>query len=92
MKKGTLENRFIVTDFKNEIVVLYKGPLPPVFREGDMTTVGGFLADHKNPTTFIGTSVQANHETSPDRWIGDTSTDRAMSLNMIETDEDFEYT
>ena len=94
MKKGTLENKFIVTDFKSDIAVLYKGPLPPAFREGDMTTIGGFLADHKNPTTFIGTSVAANHEISPDRWVGDTSVDRAMSLNMVAPtdEEDFEYT
>lgn len=57
IKKGTLENKFIVTDFKNEIVVLFKGSLPSTFREGDMATMGGFLADHKNPTLFIGTSV-----------------------------------
>lgn len=57
MKKGTLENKFILTDFKNDLVVLYKGPLPATFREGDMASVGGFLADHKSPTCFIGTSV-----------------------------------
>ena len=36
MKKGTLENRFVLTDFKNDITVLYKGALPATFREGDM--------------------------------------------------------
>jgi cytochrome c-type biogenesis protein CcmE len=62
VKKGTLENKFIMTDFKNDIIVLFKGPLPSTFREGDMASVGGFLADHKNPTNFIATSVAANHE------------------------------
>jgi len=92
MKKGTLENKFILTDFKNDVLVLYKGPLPATFREGDMASIGGFLADHKNPSSFIGTSVQANHEISPDRWLGETNVDRALSMNMIESDEDFEYT
>lgn len=92
MKKGTLENKFVVTDFKNDIVVLYKGILPATFREGDMTAIGGFLADHQSPTNFIGTSVTANHDISPDRWLGETSLDRAISMNMIETDQDFEYT
>ena len=36
MKKGTLENKFTMTDFKNDISVLYKGSLPATFREGDM--------------------------------------------------------
>lgn len=62
VKKGTLENKFIMTDFKNDLVVLFKGPLPPTFREGDMASVGGFLADPKNPSNFIATSVSANHE------------------------------
>jgi cytochrome c-type biogenesis protein CcmE len=57
MKKGTLEHKFIITDFKNDLVVHFKGPLPTTFREGDMASVGGFLADHKSPTCFIGTSV-----------------------------------
>ena len=57
MKKGTLENKFIITDFKNDIIVLFKGPLPPTFREGDMASVGGFLTDPKNPTHFIATNV-----------------------------------
>ena len=92
MKKGTLENKFVVTDFKHDIVVLYKGTLPATFREGDMTAVGGFLADHKNPSLFVGTSVAANHDIAPDRWIGETASDRYLSMNMIETDKDFEYT
>ena len=88
----TLENKFCVTDFKNDVMVVYKGALPATFREGDMAAIGGFLADHKNPSCFVGTSVAANHEISPDRWLGETNMDRAVSMNMIETDEDFEYT
>lgn len=57
-----------------------------------MATIGGFLADVKTPTCFIGTSVQANHEISPDKWIGESNVDRALSLNMVETEEEFEYT
>ena len=62
VKKGTLENKFIMTDFKNDIIIFFKGPLPPTFREGDMAKVGGFLADPNNPSNFVATSVQANHE------------------------------
>ena len=28
MKKGTLENKFCLTDFKNDVIVVYKGSLP----------------------------------------------------------------
>jgi cytochrome c-type biogenesis protein CcmE len=92
MKKGTLENKFVVTDFKNEVTVVYKGPLPATFKEGDMAAIGGFLADHKNPSNFVGTSVQANHDIAPDRWLGETSLDKRVSINMVETAEDFEFT
>lgn len=81
-----------MTDFKNDISILYKGSLPATFREGDMASVGGFLADHKNPTCFVGTNVQANHDIAPDKWLGETNLDRAVSMNMIETSKDFEYT
>ena len=92
MKKGTLENKFCLTDFKNDIMVVYKGNLPAAFREGDMSSVGGFLADHKNPSCFIATSVAANHDIAPDRWLGETAMDRNVSMNMIESDDDFEFT
>lgn len=92
MKKGTLENKFTLTDFKNDVSVVYKGALPATFREGDMASVGGFLADHRNPTCFIGTSVQANHDIAPDKWLGQTNLDKAVSMNMIESKQGFEYT
>lgn len=92
MKKGTQDNKFIVTDFKNDINVMYKGTLPTTFREGDMTYLGGFLADPEDPTLFIGTSVTANHEISVDKYIGESNVDRIASLNMVEPKGDFEYT
>ena len=72
--------------------MVFKGGLPPSFKEGDMATVGGFLADPKNPTNFVATSVQANHDIQPDRCIGETNSDRQMSINMVEPKNDFEYT
>jgi cytochrome c-type biogenesis protein CcmE len=32
IKKGTLENKFIITDFKNDMVVLYKGRAKSIFQ------------------------------------------------------------
>ena len=92
IKKGTLENKFLLTDFKNEIVILYKGAIPPSFKEGEMCTVGGYLADHKVPSIFIGTSVGVNHDIDVDKWVGDAGVDKNMSMNLIETDEDIIYT
>ena len=57
-----------------------------------MAQIGGFLADEKNSTCFIGTNVAANHDIAPDRWLGETNVEKTMSLNLIETEDDFEYT
>ena len=92
MKKGTLEKKFTVTDFKNDILVLYKGMLPQTFREGDMWYLGGFLADPEDPTVFICTSITANHAIAVDKYVGDAAVDRMTSINMIEPTVDFEYT
>jgi len=49
---GSLEVRFVVTDFKHDVPVSYTGVLPDLFREGTgvvahghMTTGGTFVAD-----------------------------------------------
>ena len=92
IKKGTSDNRFVLSDFRSDILVLYKGSLPYYFKEGDMAHIGGFLADPDDPTTFIATSVSGSHEISVDKYIGETNVDRMTSLNMIEPQTDFEYT
>lgn len=91
MKKGTLENKFIITDFKHDITVLYKGALPMSFKEGDMASVGGFIADHKAPNCFIGTNVSANHDIAPDKWLNDTKTDKRISINMVQNHDEDDY-
>ena len=50
--EGTLEVRFVVTDYRNSIPVQYEGLLPDLFREGQgviahgrLTGTGEFIAD-----------------------------------------------
>ena len=54
-------------------------------------SVGGFLADENDPTLFVGTSVQANHDVNQDKWMGENFTDRNVSINMVEPIKDMEY-
>ena len=68
MKKGTLESKFKVTDFKNEIFVVFKGKLPTSFWEGDMVSISGFIADPESPDTFVATFVDSTHEIKEDKW------------------------
>ncbi len=48
IKKGSVKRisdkvSFIVTDYKDEIKIFYKGILPPMFREGQGVVAEGFL-------------------------------------------------
>ena len=91
MKKGTLESTFKVTDFKNDLTIVFKGKLPSAFREGDMAVISGFIADHKSPDTFVATFIDATHEIKEDRWKGERAIDRHKSINLVERAEEFEY-
>ena len=87
IKPGTLEYRFTVTDFKNEIDVLYKGAMPVAFKEGDMAIMGGFLADPKTAKTFVATNVTANHEIGGNRYKGKTNLEKRASMTMVTAKE-----
>jgi cytochrome c-type biogenesis protein CcmE len=53
------EVNFIITDFKNEINVVYAGAVPNLFAEGKGVVVEGFLKD-KN--YFTATKILAKHD------------------------------
>ena len=51
--------KFIITDFKNEINVIYKGAILTLFSEGKGVVAEGFLQD-KN--FFLATKILAKHD------------------------------
>ncbi len=51
--------KFIVTDFKNEIIVTYKGTVPNLFAEGKGVVAEGILQD-KN--FFVARQILAKHD------------------------------
>ena len=51
--------KFIITDFKNEINVIYSGAIPNLFSEGKGVVAEGFLQD-KN--FFSATKILAKHD------------------------------
>ena len=53
------EVNFIITDFKNEINVVYSGVIPNLFAEGKGVVAEGFLKD-KN--YFTATKILAKHD------------------------------
>jgi len=64
VKKNTLnikdqEIRFIITDFKNEVEVSFKGTIPNLFAEGKGVVAEGKLLDKK---FFIAERILAKHD------------------------------
>tara|TARA_B100001093_G_scaffold66179_1_gene56169 strand:- start:190 stop:609 length:420 start_codon:yes stop_codon:yes gene_type:complete len=55
----TEELSFIITDFKNEIIVTYSGVVPNLFAEGKGVVAEGYLKD-KN--FFLATKILAKHD------------------------------
>ena len=53
------EVKFIITDFKNEINVIYSGAIPNLFEEGKGVVAEGYLKD-KN--FFLATKILAKHD------------------------------
>ena len=51
--------RFIITDFKNEILVIYSGAVPNLFLEGKGVIAEGKLKDKKY---FIAEKILAKHD------------------------------
>jgi cytochrome c-type biogenesis protein CcmE len=55
---GSMEVRFIVTDFAERVPVSYTGVLPDLFREGQGVVANGRLANG----TFVAEEVLAKHD------------------------------
>ena len=53
------EVKFIITDFKNEINVIYSGAIPNLFEEGKGVVAEGFLKDRN---FFSATKILAKHD------------------------------
>ena len=64
VKKGSILSstekiNFVITDFKNEINVSYKGAVPNLFAEGKGVVAEGFLKDRNY---FSATKILAKHD------------------------------
>ncbi len=56
---GSLEVRFVVTDFKHDVPVSYTGVLPDLFREGTGVVAHGRI---QSDGTFVADEVLAKHD------------------------------
>ena len=59
IKTSENEIKFIITDYKNEIIVSYKGTVPALFAEGKGVVAEGSLQDKK---FFLAKRILAKHD------------------------------
>jgi len=59
LDKSQKSIKFIITDLKNEIIVVYNGPVPNLFSEGKGVIAEGKLKDKKY---FIANKILAKHD------------------------------
>ena len=59
IKTSENEIKFIITDYKNEIIVSYKGTVPALFSEGKGVVAEGSLQDKKY---FLAKRILAKHD------------------------------
>jgi cytochrome c-type biogenesis protein CcmE len=58
-ESGSMEARFIVTDFQKDVTVSYSGVLPDLFREGQGVIARGKLG---SDGVFVAQEVLAKHD------------------------------
>ena len=59
VKTDNNEIKFIVTDYKKEIIVIYQGTVPALFAEGKGVVAEGYLKDRNY---FLATKILAKHD------------------------------
>ena len=59
IKTNENEIKFIITDYKNEIIVSYEGTVPALFAEGKGVVAEGYLKDRN---FFLATKILAKHD------------------------------
>jgi cytochrome c-type biogenesis protein CcmE len=53
VKRGTLETKFTITDFENDIEVFYRGATKFEFKEGETIILSAFLPDINNKKKVV---------------------------------------
>ena len=71
---------FTITNFKNEIDVIYRGELVSEFRESDNIILTGYLPNEEDRTKFIAYSYYTNHSMEVENWQGSTGAMRNKDL------------
>jgi len=68
MKRGSLDAKFILTDFKNQVEVVYNGVNKFEFKEGETIVITGYTPDVKKKNHIICVDYMTKHGMEVDSW------------------------
>ena len=73
--------RFTLTNFKNEISVIFKGIASIELKEGDNVIITGYLPNNDEKCRVVATSYNTNHSMEVENW--DNTISKQRSHNSI---------
>ncbi|CAD8054443.1 unnamed protein product [Paramecium primaurelia] len=68
IKRGTLDVKFILTNFDDDITVIYRGETKYEFKEGETIVLTAYTPDLKNKKRIIGLDYQTKHSMDGYMW------------------------
>ncbi|KAL4473241.1 hypothetical protein ABPG73_012931 [Tetrahymena malaccensis] len=68
MQRGSLETRFVITDFKEEIEVFYKGITKFEFKEGETIVLTAYCPDLKERKKVVAIDYLTKHSMEVQDW------------------------
>ena len=73
---GSNSYRFVLTNFKNEISVIFKGLASIELKEGDNVIVTGYVPDEEDRGRIVATKYSTNHSMEKENWDNTISKQR----------------
>ena len=87
MKPGTfrLDARsnnyyFTITNFKQEVDVVFRAAVGAMFKEGDNVVLTAYLPNRDNQHKIIATNVMPNHSMETENWKGNNLAPRNNNI------------
>ncbi len=96
--KGSDELSFIITDYEHEMVVYFKGVIPPNFLEGNTVIATGSITDRKKPEILMCNKIATEHAYNSDTWLnrqltaGDKNRQEIIDEMMKKQNKESKYT
>eukprot|EP01017_Pseudomicrothorax_dubius_P032931 TRINITY_DN435_c0_g2_i2.p1 TRINITY_DN435_c0_g2~~TRINITY_DN435_c0_g2_i2.p1 ORF type:complete len:206 (-),score=30.05 TRINITY_DN435_c0_g2_i2:169-786(-) len=81
IKRGSLELRFVLTDFENEVHVLYTGLNKFEYKEGETLVLTGYCPDIRQKQNVVAIDFMTKHALEQENWSSRSGVSRGSYGN-----------